>query len=190
MPFVLSLRRTLRVLSSGPVVIALVAAFFGLSILWFRFGPAVGLTAGGGRLLDSWTEYTAEQGYLQIQNYGPSGRTRYIIFLLGDYFWVLLFGLATGALVLMGLRRFGSMHLPWTALLAAPILVVVLDWVENTLLLIATSRFPDRLPGLLSFTPGVTAMKLSLVNLTMLLVFAAVIGILLSLLLGTRRSAQ
>jgi hypothetical protein len=166
---------------SWRVVLILAAALVLMSVVIFTFGWAPRLEAISGEpLLDTIFAYSADDLYRILGTYGPEGRVLYRQYLI----WVdLLYGTLAGvtfAAILLALSksvdRLGGL-LRTAALI--PILMMVLDYLEDGLLLLLLTRFPEIVIGLASMASLATSLKLITVYLSLILMVG---GFLLAIL--------
>jgi hypothetical protein len=166
--------------ATGRLAGGLVLGFVLISFLWFRFGPAGRLAAAGLPLPDTWIGYTPEELYRGYEVFGVEGRRWYQLFLVGDFLYPLLFAAASGAVIVLALKRIGRLSGSGRWLLLAPLAVLLLDWVENGIQFFLVSAFPRRFDGLASFAAVITAAKMGLINLVLILVVLAGAVVLLT----------
>ena len=176
-------------LISGRAAALTFLAFTVLSIAWFQLGPAATLTQTGIPLLDTQVGYAPDHLYEQLEGYGEIGRSQYVLFLIGDFFWILFFAIAMAIILLLALRRVGRGAGAWGWIVFAPFAVAAFDWLENTSLLVATLRYPARTDSLAAAAPIVTSAKNLTLNVTLVLLVVAVLAIAVSYALRLRRAA-
>lgn len=173
-----------------PVVLGLLLLQIVVSAILFTTGwvPQIEALSGVG-LLDNQFAYSQDDIHRTLGLYGAEGRDLYRRYLLmADYLYGALSGLAFAAFFL----RLSRLPLRWAPHLALliwlPILMILFDYIENTLLLIILATYPDIQVAFISLASLATTLKLILVNVTFLLLL---LGIVLALvvLIGQRRKA-
>lgn len=166
---------------SWRVVLILAAAFVLMSLVIFSVGWAPRIEAISGEpLLDTFFALSADELYRILGAYGPEGRRIYGQYLL----WVdLLYGTLSGvtfAAILLaqskGLDRLGGVL---RAAALTPILMTVLDYVEDALLLLLLEHYPEVVIGLASMVSLVTSLKLITVYLSLLLIVGGFVWMIL-----------
>lgn len=174
---------------NGRVAALTAVAFVVVSIAWFQLGPASILTQTGIPLLDMQSGYPPEHVYDQLETYGEIGRSQYVLFLIGDFFWILFFAVAMAIVLLLALRRVGRGAGTWGWIVFAPFAVAAFDWLENASLLATTLRYPARTDTLATVAPIFTSAKNLTLNVTLVLLVLAVLAIAVSYVLRLRRAA-
>ena len=149
------------------LVLAVLAALFPLVLF-----PACGV--GDFVPLDLHFSYTPEQVSIYLAGLGDEGRRSYRCMLLfPDMVFPLVYVTALSVLLVLVLCRRLSTARRYLCLF--PYLVVVADWVENLFLATASGAYPDMLDGLIRIASVFTSLKWTLLALTLLLLFAAIL---------------
>lgn len=123
---------------------------FGVTGYFIGVGTLLGDTGEKVNILDLLFNYSEEQAYAQLSAYGEIGRQVCLAStLILDTIFPLVFG-SFFALLLAHL--FQHTRYKWVVLL--PIIVVVLDYVENTHIALMLINFPERMP-LIAYTGSI-----------------------------------
>jgi hypothetical protein len=154
-------KRNLWVLFIGTVVCAIMMAIAGLVI---GVGQPLDGSSGSIQLLDTMFNYSLEEAYEQIKAYGENGRTVCVFStLILDSLFPLLYG-AFMSLVLAFLFQKTN----YRVLILMPLLVIVVDYVENTHIAFLLINFPEKLPNVAYFGSLVTLTKWALLGLVLM----------------------
>jgi hypothetical protein len=153
------------------IVLILATVFVLMSLVIFNFGWVPRIQAISGQpLIDTLFAYSADDLYRILGAYGPEGRQLYIQYLVWlDFLYGTLSGVTFAAILLAlskGVDRLGGL-LRASALI--PILMMLLDYAEDTLLLLVLARYPEIVIGLASMASLFTSLKLIAVYLSMFL---------------------
>lgn len=154
------------------IVLILAAGFVMMSLVSFNFGWAPRIEEISGQpLIDTIFAYSVDDLYQILGMYGPEGRQLYTQYLLWfDFIYGTLSGVTFAAILLAlskSVDQFGNL-LRASALI--PILMMLLDYAEDTLLLLVLARYPEIMIGLASMASLLTALKLITVYLSMILI--------------------
>jgi hypothetical protein len=124
--------------------------------------------------LDLHFSYNPEQVSVYLAELGDEGRRSYrCMLLLPDMVFPLVYASALSVLLVLVLCRHLSAARRYLCL--APYLVVIADWGENLFLATALDAYPDTLDGLIRIASVFTSLKWTLLALTLLLLFAAIL---------------
>jgi hypothetical protein len=149
------------------LVLAVLAALFPLVLF-----PACGV--GDFIPLDLHFSYTPEQVSIYLAGLGDEGRRSYrCMLLLPDMVFPLVYATALSVQLMLVLCRRLSTARRYLCL--APYLVVIADWGENLFLATVSGGYPDTLDGLIRIASVFTSLKWTLLALTLLLLFAAIL---------------
>ena len=113
--------------------------------------------SGGGTLLDALPEFTADGIYQRLGEYGDEGRKNYsfrnvtVDILLPLSVLPFLFLLMLRAVTAVPVGRFVR-----ATLLSLPLVYVIFDLLENSVVLVLLSRYPERLEMLATTLPYAT----------------------------------
>lgn len=149
-----------------------------VALLWlisfspFWFSEASIKAAYGTGTLDLQFGSHAAQAIATLNSLGDSGRSAYDAFQVVDLFFPASYALALAGLIWTGWD--GARHRWVIALAAVPMLGAGLDYLENLLVRVALSIYPDVPTNLLTVSTAVTTLKLSLSYLSQALAVLAI----------------
>lgn len=154
-------KRNLWILFIGTCLCAItmaIAAFF------IGVGQSLDGVNGSIQLLDTMLNYSMEEAYEQIKAYGENGR-KICVFntLILDSLFPLLYG-AFMSLILVYLLR----ETKYRILILMPLLVILVDYVENTHIAFLLINFPERLPNVAYWCQLVTLIKWTLIGFVLM----------------------
>ncbi len=141
-----------------------------LAILVILFNIAMGFAFGRieGEILDTRIYYTPDEAYKSISGYGDEGRSLYVqTTLLLDYLYPWIYSL----LLSIVLFRLSGKH----RISLLPFFILVLDYAENTAILIMLTRYPARF-DLLASTAGIATFSKWLMVIIIFLMILALGG--------------
>ncbi len=173
---------------------AIAAAFLaGLACLGFLFGYAVPRIRGHSPdavPLDVLASYTPDEAYRMISLYGDDVRSFYVVnAFTADAFGPGLMALGTVLLSFALLRRAAGPKSRWRLpLLLAGVLGLCADLIENALLSVAVSRFPERADGFVRAAVAATTLKRAAVFSTWGALLLLVLAVLVRRV-GARKAA-
>ncbi|MCI0422282.1 MAG: hypothetical protein L0312_24185 [Acidobacteria bacterium] len=180
--------RWLQELARGRNVLFALVVWLGFGVLLFQFTSYPTLQAANNNqpLLEERLGYTADEAKQQMQALGE-WRASYRNFQILDYINAILMGCAlTLALTFTLTRLFGPGN-PIRLLALLPIVAVVGEFLENTLLIVLTSSYPDISSGLVGVASAATSLKLAIGMITLTLTALSLIALGVKSLF-TRRS--
>ena len=149
------------------LVLAVLAALFPLVLF-----PACGV--GDFVPLDLHFSYTPEQVSIYLAGLGDEGRRSYRCMLLfPDMVFPLVYVTALSVLLVLVLCRRLSTARRYLCLF--PYLVVIADWGENLFLATALAAYPDSLDAVIGIASLFTSLKWTLLALTLLFLFVAIL---------------
>lgn len=154
-------KRNLWILFIGTCICAIMMA---VAALFIGVGQALDGVNGSIQLLDTMFNYSMEEAYEQIKAYGENGR-KICVFntLILDSLFPLLYG-AFMSLVLVFLFR----ETKYRILILMPLLIIFVDYIENTHIAFLLINFPERLPNVAYWCKLVTLVKWTLVGLVLM----------------------
>ena len=147
------------------------------------------MTSGGDSSPDTSFFYTPADLYRMAEAYGAAGRSAYIrARLTFDVVWPVVYALflVTGISWLYG-RAFSPGSL-WQRANLAPLLGILLDYMENLSTSLVMWRYPARTPVVDSLAPLFTATKWVFVGGSMILLLIGVLAVLWRVGKGQRRA--
>ncbi len=169
-----------------PIALGVLALQALVSVLLFNTGWVPQIEASGAGLIDTQFAYSLDDIYRILGQYGVDGRALYTNYLLvADFFYGALSGLTFAAFFLMVSKLPLSWARYWAWLVWLPVGMTVLDFVENTLLLLILSTYPEIPVALVSFASLTTTLKLIVVNLVLALILGGLV--LTVMVIGQRR---
>jgi len=116
------------------------------------------------QLLDTMFSYSNEQAYEQIRAYGKNGRTVCVLStLILDSLFPLLYG-AFMSLILVFLFQ----KTKYRALIVIPLLVIFVDYIENTHIAFLLINFPEQLPNITYWCSFTTIIKWILISVVLM----------------------
>lgn len=120
--------------------------------------------------------YTPDELYTAISTWGEAGRKDYIRFRLGaDIVWAIAY---TGFLIIWiscGLRYAATSAAPPSRANTVPLITLVADYLENTLGIILTSAYPERLDTLAWMAAMTTGTKWTTLGLSHVILLVAIV---------------
>lgn len=142
--------------------LGLAAVLVLLKVLETPFGVAhIKKVSGGVRILDMQGFYGADHAFATLDVLGEAGRQAYLNFLIvGDVLLPLAYGTFLALGLGLGLRGLvpNPAH-PLRRLNTLPVLAVALDLLENGLILVLLTTYPERADGVATTAGVVTATK-------------------------------
>lgn len=154
-------KRNLWILFIGTCICALTLA---ITSLFIGVGQPLDGSRGSIQLLDTMLNYSLEEVYEQIKAYGENGRTICVFStLILDSLFPLLYG-AFMSLILVFLLR----ETKYRVLILMPLLVVFIDYIENTHIAFLLINFPERLPNVVYWSNLMTLSKWTLVGMVLM----------------------
>lgn len=116
------------------------------------------------QLLDTMLNYSVEEVYEQIGAYGESGRMICVFStLILDSLFPLLYGAFMGLVLVFLLQE-----TKYRMLILLPLLVILVDYVENTHIAFLLINFPEQLPNVVYWGNLVTLTKWALIGITLM----------------------
>lgn len=162
--------------SGGRRLVVLLPVF--VALLWlisfspFWFSEASIKADYGTGTLDLQFGSHATQAITTLDRLGKSGRSAYDAFQVVDLLFPASYALALAGLIWAG---WGGARQRWVIILAAvPMFGACLDYLENLLVRVALSTYPDVPTNLLTVSTTVTTLKLSLSYLSQVLAVVAI----------------
>lgn len=156
----------LRRVSTGWVALAalvLFALFIGL-VLPSQAEEAAAVSEEAGSP-DSSLWYTPTELYAMAEAYGPDGRAAYVrARFTFDLAWPLVYGFFLTTAIGWTYRRAFAPDSPWQYAILAPVLGVLLDYLENVSAAAVMLRYPARTPVVAQLAPVFTLVKWTLVG--------------------------
>jgi hypothetical protein len=117
-------------------------------------------TTGSGASPDTSFTYSVEDLYRTAELYGEEGRVAYVrARLTFDAVWPLVYAFFLTTALSWTSRRAFALDSPWQRSNLGPILVVLLDYLENLSTSIVMLRYPARTPGIDALAPVFTTLK-------------------------------
>jgi len=154
-------KKNLYILFIGTCICAITMAIAALVI---GVGQPIDGSNGSIQLLDTMLNYSVEEAYEQIKAYGKNGRTVCVFnTLILDSLFPLLYG-AFMSLILVFLFQ-GTKY---KALVIMPLMIVLVDYVENTHIAFLLINFPEKLPNVVYWSNLVTLTKWTLVGIVLM----------------------
>lgn len=154
-------KRNLWILFIGTCICALTLA---ITSLFIGVGQPLDGSRGSIQLLDTMLNYSLEEVYEQIKAYGENGRTICVFStLILDSLFPLLYG-AFMSLILVFLLR----ETKYRVLILMPLLVIFIDYIENTHIAFLLINFPERLPNVVYWSNLMTLSKWTLVGMVLM----------------------
>lgn len=127
--------------------------------------------------LDLQSSYSPEKAYQFIDSYGEEGRQYYaIIELTLDVIYPLLSALMFSSLTIYLFRRVFPLHSFWQKLPLLGLVVMLVDYLENTGILVMLLNFPRRLDPVAQIANIFTVTKYALSNAELVLMLLGIIG--------------
>ncbi|MBL4648699.1 MAG: hypothetical protein JKY03_03135 [Aureispira sp.] len=154
-------KKNLWILFIGTCICAITLAIAALVI---GVGQPLDGSSGSIQLLDTMLNYSLEEAYEQLKAYGDNGRTVCVFStLILDSLFPLLYG-AFMSLVLVFLFQ-GTKY---RAFILLPLLVIFVDYIENTHIAFLLINFPEQLPSVAYWGNLVTLTKWTLLGLVLM----------------------
>jgi hypothetical protein len=134
---------SLRLMISLCIAVAFFFWLFNFSSLPLS-NPALMRVSHGKELLDVRLYYSAQEAFQAMKDYGPEGREIYQHFLVADFVFAPLYGLAFSLLLTLLARALFGPASSWSRLNLLPIGIALIDWLENTCLFLLLIRYPGQ----------------------------------------------
>ncbi len=152
----------LRAGASGKVVVGSLAIWMASAAVLFTAGPYNAVrSAGDATLLEERFGYTPSEAFDWLQRLGHAGRETYWNFQWFDSVNAILMAIALTLSLAFTLGRLTSER-NWVRLaIFLPALALLSELVENVLLLILLSQFPNVSAGTVNLAAAITAIKLA-----------------------------
>lgn len=137
--------------------------FIGLTIagLFIGVGQPIEGTNASVQLLDLIFNYSEEDVYVQLSAYGETGRTICVLStLILDSLFPLFYGAFLGLILV-----FLFQETRYRGFIILPLLIILVDYIENTHIAFLLINFPDRLPNVVYWGNLMTLTKWGLVGI-------------------------
>ncbi|MBW8457228.1 MAG: hypothetical protein K0M58_02115 [Thiobacillus sp.] len=159
-----NLNSHLRQLCSLKVLIALLIAYGIYMPIFFFADVPFGLSAirpyaAGTNVLDVEFFYTATQAYDRLTLFGEPGRAAYLNIVKGDLIYPILLGGLLAVSICLIVKRLKPSGGGWQYLALLPLVYMVCDYCENSLLFVLLLFYPTHLPTVASVAGFVTLAK-------------------------------
>lgn len=127
--------------------------------------------------LDVQLSYSPEKAYQLIDSYGEEGRQYYLLIELTlDAVYPLLLALFFGSLTIYLFRRVFPLDSFWQKLPLLALIVMVVDYLENTSVVVMLLNYPRRLDLLAQAANLFTVTKFALIALELILLLIGLVG--------------
>lgn len=137
---------------------------FGIVGIYMQIGTPIGGTTKQIQLLDVLFNYSEEDAYLQLGAYGERGRSLCLFnTLVIDSLFPFVYG--TFGMLLLG-ALLG--HTSYRVLVLLPLLVIIVDYIENTHTALLLINYPEVKPWVAYFGSIMTSIKWTLIGLILM----------------------
>ncbi|HSK87517.1 MAG TPA: hypothetical protein VK880_04130 [Anaerolineales bacterium] len=127
--------------------------------------------------LDMKASYSAEEAYQLIASYGEEGRQYYaIIELTLDVIYPLLSALMFSSLTIYFFRRVFPLNSFWQKLPLLGLIVMAVDYLENTAIVVMLLNYPRRLEVVAQAANMFTVAKFALSQLELIVILVGLVG--------------
>lgn len=173
---------------SGRLLLGAFLLWLAVSSAFFALGPYRSIVEGGGNapMLEERFGYSTSQAQTWLEALGPAGRSAYVQFQWLDAGVAILGAIVFVLAIAWGLGRIGRERTPWRWLAGVPVLIGVLELLENICLGLTASAHPELVSELVTLASATTMAKLGLSPVGMI----AVLGVLLATLVHRLRSRR
>ena len=158
-------------LSTGRLIILFILLM--MAVDWFLL-PAVYPSF---QTLDLQSSYSPEKAYQLIESYGEEGRQYYVLIELTlDLVYPILSALFFSTLTIYFFRRVFPLSSFWQKLPLLGPIVMIIDYLENTSILVMLMSYPSRLDAVAQAANIFTVTKFALSGLELILILVGFIG--------------